>query len=132
MLRVLLEGELDKRHLSVRAAAEQVGVAHTTLHRIINHEPIDLETMVKLCNWLGVRPSTILDAQSNNSDVSIPSIVASLIEMDSRLATIFSDLADDLQEGTVDPDDVKDVAYYIAYRLKKDDRRQTQGVFTED
>ena len=132
MLRVLLEGELNRRHLSVRAAAEQVGVAHTTLHRVINDEPIDLDTMVKLCNWLGVRPSTILDAQSDSSDVSIPSIVASLIETDSRLATIFSDLADDLKEGTVDPDDVKDVAYYIAYRLKKDDRRQTQGVFTED
>ena len=132
MLKELFERKLRTRNLSVRAAAVEMDVSHTTLHRVLNDEPVDLKTVIALCNWLNVSPSTILDTQANDTRTSIPAVIASLIEQDERLAAIFTDMADDLQTGTINPDDVLDVVSYAAYRLRKNDKQQSSGVHGKD
>jgi DNA-binding Xre family transcriptional regulator len=133
MLKELFEKKLRDRNLSVRSAAAEMNVSHTTLHRVLNDEPVDLKTVIALCNWLNVSPSTILDTEAKDTRTSIPAVIASLIEQDERLASIFTDMAEDLQSGKVSPDDVEDIVSYAAYRLrKKNDKHQSSGIHGTD
>ena len=132
MLRELFEKKLRERNLSVRAAAADMDVSHTTLHRVLNDEPVDLKTVIALCNWLNVSPSTILDTQASDKRTSVPAVIASLIERDERLAAIFTDMAEDLTNGEISPDDVSDIISYAAYRLRKNDKQQSSGVHGKD
>lgn len=46
---------------SVRAAARDIEIAHTTLFRVIDGQSYDLDTLVKVCAWLNVSPCEVLD-----------------------------------------------------------------------
>lgn len=132
MLQTLLERELEKQHLSVRAASREMNITHTTLHRVLRGEPVDLDTVITLCKWLNVRPSTILDIEANDETTSVSSAIAALIEQDERLASVFIRIANDLGRGSLSVDDVKDVVSYAAYRLGNGDKQQSTLVHGGD
>jgi DNA-binding Xre family transcriptional regulator len=46
---------------SVRAAARDIAIAHTTLFRVRDGQSYDLDTLIKVCEWLGVNPCEVLD-----------------------------------------------------------------------
>jgi len=123
MLPKLLEKRLHDRNISVRTAAEELNVSHTTLHRIINGETMDLKTLVSLSNWLGVRPSTILDSDANDENTSISSTITALIEQDPRLASAFTEIGKELKNGNIDLRDVEDIVSYTIYRINDGKRR---------
>jgi transcriptional regulator with XRE-family HTH domain len=123
MLPKLLEKRLRDRKISVRTAAEELNVSHTTLHRIMNGETMDLKTLVNLSNWLGVRPSTILDSDANDEKTSISSTITALIEQDPRLASAFTEIGKELKNGNIDLRDVEDIVSYTIYRINDAKRR---------
>jgi plasmid maintenance system antidote protein VapI len=131
-LKLLVERALAMENLSVRAAAFKFGVSHTTIHRILNNEPADLDTIIKICKVLGVEPATVLNAEASTDKQSVVSIIATIVEVEPRLASLFADLAHDLQEGTVSSDDVADIVSYASYRLSKNANRQNVGVQAKD
>jgi transcriptional regulator with XRE-family HTH domain len=56
-------GQLVQRKrgsMGVRAAAGEIGISAATLSRIENGRVPDLETLKKVCAWLGVDPSAYL------------------------------------------------------------------------
>ena len=132
MLKTLLERELEKKHLSVRAASREMNVTHTTLHRVLRNEPVDLDTVVILCRWLNVRPSTMLDIEAKDDTVSVSSTIAALIEQDPRLASVFTEMADDLRRGAISTDDVNDVLSYAAYRLRHGNQQHSEALHGTD
>lgn len=46
-----LKGEIVRRNLSVRKAADHIGISHVTLLRILSGETPNLETLNKISEW---------------------------------------------------------------------------------
>jgi transcriptional regulator with XRE-family HTH domain len=131
-LKLLVEKMLEREHLSVRAAGDRLGVSHTTIHRLLDGESLDLSSVIKICNALGVKPATALNAEATDEDTSVVSVIAAIIETEPRLATLFADLAHDFQEGTVSSDDVLDIVSYAGYRLENARKQRSSTVHAED
>ena len=57
--------------MGIRAAAGEIGVSPATLSRIENGRVPDLDTLRKVCRWLGVDPARYLGAASKTSPTDI-------------------------------------------------------------
>ena len=64
MLAQLLKEKMQKENLSLRAAASEVGVSHVTIVRALKEEPLDLDTIIAISNWLGISPSVVLGTRA--------------------------------------------------------------------
>jgi DNA-binding Xre family transcriptional regulator len=127
MLKELVEARLKDQRLSVRQAAQELGISHTTIHRVLAGEAIDLDTVIKLCKWLGVRPSDILDVDAADETTSAAATIALVIAQEPRLGALLTDLSKDLKAGNVSPEDVKDIVAYALYRLENGKSKPKQG-----
>jgi transcriptional regulator with XRE-family HTH domain len=101
--------------LSVRAAARQIGVAHTTLGRFLQGQQIDLDTLEAISKWVGVDPSTALDADQEASPLEKK--IAVLLQADPRLERIFTEAVDRIASGQATPELLEDLVEYAAYKL---------------
>ena len=128
MIGTLLKEALTKKGLSTRQASEMTGIGHSTIARIIRGEWIDLETLVKLCDWLEISPATALNTLGNGKDVVVSSI-ATLIEAEPKLGQTFADAIRDVENGTLQPDDLRDIVAYATYKLQM--RRTNEVVNTK-
>jgi DNA-binding Xre family transcriptional regulator len=115
MLAKLVNEKLRLRGISVRSAAEELGVSHTTIHRILKNENVDLDTVIKMCDWLGVRPSTLLDASSRDN---ISDKVAAIIQVSPGLSKLFTEMVRDFEDGKMSERDIMDVLSYASYKLR--------------
>lgn len=70
MIDRILRYEISKRDLSIRGAARQIGIAHTTLERMLSGNPADLESIEKVSQWMHVKVSTLLDIDDENPTVA--------------------------------------------------------------
>jgi len=115
-LQILLKEELDRRHLSFRAAAREINVAHTTLIRILNGEPCDVPTLQKIATWLGVAPSSLVDTM-DQANTELSSAIAAVISAEPKLATVFLEASKRLSEGRMTPQELRELVYYAAFRF---------------
>jgi transcriptional regulator with XRE-family HTH domain len=116
LLSVLLEGERRKHGLSERQLAVEIDVAHTTVGRVLRGETVDLQTLTKIANWLGIKPSSLLDAEGIGAD-ALAAELAALIETEPRLAEVFKEALSRVRKGNLDPGVVRDLIAYAAYRF---------------
>ena len=118
MLSELVKTRLEKDGLSAREAARQIGLAHTTVARIIGGEQIDLSTYIQTCNWLRVNPADVLKSEGKLQGRSkIAAGVASLIQVSPSLEPIFEEIVTKFEAGEVTIDIVNDLIHYAAFRL---------------
>ena len=62
LLVILLEQRMRERSLSIREAAKEIGVSHTTISRIINEQTTaDIYTLIAVSKWLGCTPSSLFE-----------------------------------------------------------------------
>jgi len=52
MIGTILKAWRVHNKVSLRNAANSMGISHSTLHRVENDRPVDAETMLRLINWL--------------------------------------------------------------------------------
>ena len=115
MLQTLLKDEQKKRSWSSRDLAEAVGTSHTTILRALRGELVDLDTIVKIANWLNVRPSTLLDGFGKKDQVAVR--VAVLVERVPGLAKPLEAAAEAIDEGRAEPELIEDIVAYATYKL---------------
>lgn len=115
-LGALLKDGLRSRGVSTRSAARQMGIAHTTLLRIENGKPADVGTLLKICAWLGVKPASVLNADGMGQDV-LAAQIAVILEMDPKLARVFSEAMARIISGAMKPETLRDLVAYANYRL---------------
>ena len=113
----LLQEAINKRGISNRAAAQEIGVSHSTVFRIIQGESVDYDTIIQVAKWLGVKPSTLFDADSLTED-ALASKISALLQTEPQLAEVFEEAADRLAKGQISPDTMRDLVAFAAYRLK--------------
>ena len=115
MLKQILGKELKERNLSSRGAADEIGVAHTTILRALRGDVVDLETVLRISDWLHVRPSTLLN--SMNSTASVSDQIAAIVERNPRLNQVFEDATIAVKAGNADPAIIEDIVAYALYKL---------------
>lgn len=113
-LQVLLVTALKEKGLSLRQASKTIGISTTTLSRIANGESYDMDTMLKICKWLGTTPSSILDMEAGK----LAPTIAAMIETYPELADVFSNAVKKILRGEVPPETISEIANYIAFRAK--------------
>lgn len=68
---------IKRGNSGIRSVAEEIGISAATLSRIERGYTADVDTLKKVCDWLGVELSTILGGES----VQVPSKSGSSIAM---------------------------------------------------
>ena len=117
MLQKVMQRELERRGLNYREAAEEIGVTHTTIYRILQGENVNRDTLVKISDWTGVSIATLLGMTENQGSQAIASLITGLIEKEPGLRSVFEEAYQSLLDGEIAVDDIRDIAVYAAYKL---------------
>ena len=112
----ILREELARRGQSLRKAASEIGVSHTTLRRMIEGEAFDQSTAQKLAVWLEVPVSTVVDLGGAGTDALAAQIAAAL-RKEPRLAEIFAQAMEKVLAGQLSQDSLREFLAYAAFRL---------------
>lgn len=123
MLDKILKDELTKRGLSIREAAREIGVAHTTVARMVQGITVDIGTLQKTCDWLGIQLSTVLNVE-DKSELGLTSKLAMILEKQPELAGVFAEALDELEAGRLTTADLADIMGYAAYRINLGKQRK--------
>ena len=114
-LKNLVKLKMKDENLSLRKAGDQAGVAHTTIDRVLKKETIDLETMEKICKWVGIPVSAVLDAGDEKSEMVDE--VAALFAMNEEFSFVFDELASRIKTGELDTTILSEINAFVSYRM---------------
>lgn len=115
----LIEERMAAQGMSLRQAGREIGIAHTTLKRILEGEPFDVATAQKIADWLGVPLSTLLDTEGASDDPdTLAAKIAAVIETEPRLARVFGDAMDRVLNGEMSNEAFRDLAAYAAFKFQ--------------
>ena len=117
MLQRVLEGAMKEKNLSARDVGKALGVSHTTVLRAAAGEAIDLPTLIKIANWLKIRPAALLDSMGD--DDSLDARIAILYDAYPELRTVLEHAAKAISDGDADPSIIKDIVAYAEFRISK-------------
>ena len=115
-LKELVRTKMKIEGLSLRDAKKQAGVSHTTIARVKAGEPIDLETMKKICKWIDIPVSEVIDIKTDVE--SRQSDVASLMALHPELGEVLSTLAKEITVGLMDPAILAEITGFTSYRMQ--------------
>lgn len=116
LIQNLMNDRIKTLGISNREAARQIGIAHTTLNRILDGDEYDLATLKRMADWLKVKPSSFLDGETSSPD-QLVSQIAALLATYPRLAEIFSEVIARVLQEKISPDTFTDIAAYAAFRM---------------
>lgn len=116
MLKPLIIEEMKKQGMSTRQVAEKIGMSHTTIIRALRGGEVDLTTVIKISEWLEVKPSILINSMASKKNV-LPDQIAVILEKYPHLEAEFSKAIKAVMEGTVEPEIIEDIAAYAAYRI---------------
>lgn len=116
VLSTLLKEKVQRENISIREAARRVGVSATTISRSMEGESVDVDTLIKLCEWLDVSPSGVIDSYLPGPD-GLGKSIAVILETNPALAEVFGEAVERVTRGDVSPDTLRDIAAYARYRL---------------
>lgn len=111
-----LKSEIARRSLSVRKAADHIGISHVTLLRILSNETPNLETLHKISEWTHADLAFLLQLlgyqiETKNAEMDR---LARLIEYDPSYRRLF-DLIEKL--GPEELEYAVDYLEYLTWRL---------------
>lgn len=118
MLSRLLEEELERRGVSLREAARQIGVSHTTLNMVKKNRPLEVNTAYLICQWLGVPITVAVEQGVSDSDMLI-SRIGALLTAAPELANILTVAAQEVEKGTLTSDDFKEIMQFAAFKIQQ-------------
>jgi len=113
MLQRVLADRIRERGLSKRAAAREIGVAHTTLIRILEGANADMDTIMKISDWLKIPMSTLINAEQSD----LASKIAVLIDKNPELGDVFVKAITEVIEGNISTDIIEDIASYTIFKI---------------
>jgi transcriptional regulator with XRE-family HTH domain len=114
-LKNLVKMKMEQEKLSLRKAGKQADVAHTTIDRVLRLQSIDLDTMEKICKWLGIPVSAVIDEEVKGSK-RIQNI-ATMFSMNDEFERVFSEIAMKIDAGTLDHDIITEITSFASFRL---------------
>jgi DNA-binding Xre family transcriptional regulator len=116
MIRTLLQDEIRKKGLSIRAAAQQIGVAHTTVIRLLDDQSVDLETLRKICSWLNVEVGTILNSP-DKTEKSIVEKFSCILQKNPGLHQLFDEYYAKMEYCEISMLDLEEILAFMVFRM---------------
>lgn len=116
MLQTLVKEARKKQGLSVRALSNELGLARITITRIEEGRAVDVDTLITVCKWLGVKPASVINAELEN-DEGLAAQISALLQAEPRLKEVFGEALDRVLEGTMSAEAVRDLIAYAAYKF---------------
>ncbi len=107
---------MKEEKLSLRDVWRATGISHTTISRIVQGGAYDIDTLLKICEWLDVSPSYVLDGYKPR-DENLEPRIAALLELNPNLREVFSEAMSRYEEGEVSAQAIEDLLAYAAFRL---------------
>lgn len=117
MLSTLLQQEMKARGLSSHSAAAEIGTSHTTILRALKGERIDVDTLIKIANWLHVPPSELLNSMVDGAELSTATELAALLSRSPALEAELKDAMERVKAGQLDPSVIRDIISFAAYKI---------------
>jgi transcriptional regulator with XRE-family HTH domain len=114
-IRIAIDKRLQTDRISVRQAARDIGISHTTLNRVIQGEPPNVDTMTKIAQWLGISPAEFLEGPDEVDTTAAQ--IAILIRSEPRLQEIFVEAARRVSAGEMDQSVFEDLISYAAWKM---------------
>jgi len=118
VLEVILKNKIAQKRLSIRSAALEIGIAHTTLNRILAGGNIDLDTILKISEWIGVKPSELLQLETDDVSLLVSSIPG--------LKEILAEAAEKIQTGELDISALADITAYAKFRVSENNGKRRE------
>jgi len=115
MLDIMLQNVMNEKRLSSHKAAEAIGVSHTTILRALRGETVDVDTIIKIANFLKVRPSELLNSMA--TDATLTDQLAVLLSHSRELEEELKDATKRVVSGQLDPAVLRDIVSYALYKL---------------
>ena len=122
MLKVKLSQEMKKKGLSTRQVAKEIGTSHTTILRTLRGEIVDVATILKFSEWMGLKPATLINSLADTKS-ALPDQIAVMLGKHPRLEAEFSKAIQAVVEEKVDPAIIEDIAAYAAYKINLNSSR---------
>lgn len=116
MLARLLEEKINEEGMSIRRASREIGVAHTTVGRIIEGEDPSYDTLRKIAGWLGVSPELLASFDRDGKEAYAAKLVG-ILARSPRLTDKLGEAIQKYESGEFSEEDIEDIINYIAYRL---------------
>ena len=118
MLKTKLNQIMKEQNLSSRQIASVIGVSHTTIIRALRGDIVDLATVLKISEWMGVKPSTLLNSMTTTkTDLGLEEKIAILLENSPLLKKELVKAIKAIETDKINPSIMEDVASYAAYRI---------------
>jgi transcriptional regulator with XRE-family HTH domain len=108
MLGRFLNDEIRAQGISIREASRQIGVAHTTINRILAGDQPDLRTVKIVCKWLKIDAVDVLN-MDNGGHNNVSTVVAAFLDRNPRLKEAMVDLIEKLKYGEIGNRDLDEI-----------------------
>ncbi len=112
MLKNILESHINRNKLSIRSAAKEIGISHTTMNRLLTDSNFDLETIIKISAWVGMKPAELLGLETGD-DVSL------LVLAIPGLKEVLSESIEKVRNGEIQLSDLADITSYAKFRISQ-------------
>lgn len=116
MLKSKLAQEMKKRGLSTRQVAKEIGTSHTTILRTLRGEIVDVVTILKFSEWMGVKPATLINSLAE-TEKALPEKITVMLGNHPLLEREFAKAVKAIIADQIDPAIIQDIAAYAAYKI---------------
>ncbi len=116
---------LNRRGLSNRQAAKQMGISPATVGRILSGKDVETPTLQLVCHWMGVSISDIVEAEKPGVD-GIAARLAVILSRYPDLALVTGRAIDAMLDGTMNEDEIRSIVRFIQFQLDHN-RQDTDG-----
>lgn len=116
----LLRERLDSEKLSVRDAAKLIGVSHATVARAANGETVEVDTLVKIADFLRMPVESLLVEEDEHTDHLEKLLV--LMSIEPELIDVLSEITKRVKAGFIDEKILSEIAAFAAFRLEQHEK----------
>jgi transcriptional regulator with XRE-family HTH domain len=113
----LLQEYMTNKELSEKDVAQRIGVNRSVIRRVVNNQSIDIDTLLKITDLLGVPIEEILDIKEDEDEILKQ--ISWILSIDPNLSEFFGDIARGILKGDYEKRTLAEVAAYTMYRLNQ-------------
>lgn len=121
-----LRERMDLDGMSVRSAGQKIGVSHSTVARIVHGEAVDVDTLVKVCDFLNIPVESVLDVREEPEE-SLRDLNL-VISTEPELSQVFHKIAQGIINDEIDKTILAEIAAFANYRLEQHTQEQNKQV----